>query len=242
MKKNMFGCVVVFSFVFCWALDIPPQNNELRKNRSYPYNKISPSDKTLIRYYNHHNFRDRTTLGQLANWSDLIAIGRVIKQDWSQVIIHVETALVGCTNNQPIIIKLWPDDDPLPKRDFYEQEWLKIKNHVPTNNAFIVFSAYTNETQRGYIRPVTWTPNPLQQPDQSEIKTRQDFRWWHEDRSWWYTGRDGGLMLEQYTNVVQNLRIERNWTNYVHLCRDGMLRDSIRIKEDSYYGSVEKVG
>ena len=68
---------------------------------------------------------------------------------------------------------------------------------------------------------------------------RPDYRWWYEDRSWWYANRDDGLMLEQYTNIVQNLRIERNWTNYVHLCRDGMFKDSIRIKEDSYYDMRE---
>jgi len=197
MKKIVCGVFVVCSFVCCWADDIPPENDELLENFYYPYNKIGPSDRTMIRYYNYHNFRNRTTLGQLANWSDLIAIGRVVTQDWAHVVINVETALVGCTNGQPVIIKLWPDDDPLPKRELYEQEWLKIKNHIPTNNALIVFSAYTNETQRGYIRPVTWTPDPLQQPDPSQIKVRQDFRWWHEDRSWWYTDRDNGMMLEQ---------------------------------------------
>jgi len=35
--------------------------------------------------------------------------------------------------------------------------------------------------------------------------------------------------------IVHVMRIERNWTNYVHLCRDGNFKDSIRVREDSFY-------
>jgi len=241
MKKIVFGVFVVLSFIYFMADDIPPDDYELYLNLYKPYNKIGPSDGALIRCYIDRTVRDRTTFGQLANWSDLIAIGRVVTQDWASVVINVETALVGCTNGQSVTIKLWPDDDPLPKQGFYEQEWLKIYKYLPTNNALIVFSAYTNETQRGYIRPVTWYPDPLQEPKLSEIKARPDYRWWYEDRSWWHTDRDNGMMLEQYTNIVQNLRIERNWTNYVHLCRDGNFKDSIRVREDSFYDLLEVI-
>ena len=54
-------------------------------------------------------------------------------------------------------------------------------------------------------------------------------------RSWWDPNRDNGILMEHFTNVLQAVRIDRNWTNYFHLVRDGMYKDSIRVKEDSFY-------
>ena len=67
------------------------------------------------------------------------------------------------------------------------------------------------------------------------MKTRPDYRWLYTNRSWWYTDRDNGVLLEQFTNIIHVTRIDRNWTNYIHLCRDGNFKDSIRVREDSFY-------
>ena len=32
------------------------------------------------------------------------------------------------------------------------------------------------------------------------------------NRSWWYLERDDGLLLTQFTNVLQAVRFDRNWT------------------------------
>ena len=244
MKKTILVCcMITASSMTCVKAEsrplvVTPEMYQKILEEDYPYNKIGPSDPVLYRRYAYE--RRPTTLGQLANWSDLIAIGRVATQDWASVTINVETALVGCTNGQPVIIKLWPRDDPERFRALYEGEWLKMKDRFPTNNALIVFSAYTNETRTSsYIRPVTWPEN--QQPDASRMEARPDYRWLYTNRSWWYTGRDNGVLLEQFTNVIHVTRIERNWTNYVHLCRDGNFKDSIRVREDSFYDLREVI-
>ena len=229
-KLNFVCCVVTASSMTCMmALTIlnpvpvpTPESIQRDLELYYPYRKIGPSDPALQKRFPHE--RDQTTLGELANWSDLIAIGRVATQDWASVVINVETALVGCTNGQPVTIKLWPYDNMEPFRGLYEPKWLEMKDRLPTNGAFIVFSAYTNETQAGYIRPVKW---PKYQ--------RRDYRWLYDNRSWWYADRDDGVLLEQFTNIVHATRIDRNWANYVHLCRDGNFKDSIRVREDSFY-------
>jgi hypothetical protein len=53
------------------------------------------------------------------------------------------------------------------------------------------------------------------------------------NRSWWHVERDDGLLTTQFTNVLQAVRFDRNWTNYFHLCRDGEYSASNRVREDS---------
>jgi len=236
MKKFMFvvfvcgSCIVVNTLLSSTRPSIE-RSKELLDLR-YPYRKIGPSDSAIILYMSR---LDNTTFGQLANFSDIIAIGRVVTQDWSQVIINVETALVGCTNGQPVTIKLWPEDNPEKWQTNYKIKWREIKHRFPTNDALIMFSAYSNETFRA--RPVKWSDEP--QPVNEPLPVRRDYRWYHNDRSWWYTDRDNGVLLDHYTNIVHTMRVERNWTNYVHLCRDGNFKDSIRVREDSFYNLLE---
>ena len=54
------------------------------------------------------------------------------------------------------------------------------------------------------------------------------------NRTWWYADRDDGLLLTQFTNVLQAVRFDRNWTNYFYLCRDGANSPSNRVREDSF--------
>ena len=54
------------------------------------------------------------------------------------------------------------------------------------------------------------------------------------NRSWWYADRDDGLLFTQFTNVLQAVRFDQNWTNYFYLCRDGANSASNRVREDSF--------
>ena len=55
------------------------------------------------------------------------------------------------------------------------------------------------------------------------------------NRSWWYVDRDEGVLFNQFTNVLQAVRFDRNWTNYYSLCRDGASSTSNRVREDSFW-------
>ena len=110
MKKvNLVYCVILASSVTCvTALTIVKPMTRLqylqKEIEDYPYREIGPSDPALQNRFRYE--RDQTTLGQLANWSDLIAISRVATQDLASVTINVETALIGCTNGQLVTINL----------------------------------------------------------------------------------------------------------------------------------------
>jgi len=229
MKKIMFVVLTVASCVclfFLNASNIPNlKKAQEYQDLNYPYKKIGPSENRSS------STRDSTTFGRLAITSDIIAIGRVVTQDWTSVVINVETAVMGCTNGQPVTIKLWLYDNPEKYQTNLTLSWLEIKHRFPTNDALIVFSAYSNETYRA--RPINWWNDP--QPIKESVPVRRDYRWLGDNRSWWYTDRDNGVLLDHYTNIVHVMRVERNWTNYVHLCRDGNFKDSIRVREDSFY-------
>jgi hypothetical protein len=66
-----------------------------------------------------------------------------------------------------------------------------------------------------------------------EIRTNLEMRVYN--RSWWYPERDDGVLLTQFTNVIQAVRIEPNWTNFFYLCRDGANSPSNRVREDSFW-------
>ena len=55
------------------------------------------------------------------------------------------------------------------------------------------------------------------------------------NRSWWYPERDDGVLFTQFTNVLQAVRFDRNWTNFFYLCRDGATSPSNRVREDSFW-------
>jgi len=53
------------------------------------------------------------------------------------------------------------------------------------------------------------------------------------NRSWWEVDSDDGLLHAQFTNVLQAVRFDRDWTNYFYLCRDGANSTSKRVRIDS---------
>ena len=42
------------------------------------------------------------------------------------------------------------------------------------------------------------------------------------------------MVTDHFNNVIQAVRVERNWTNYFYLCRDGTYSTSARVRKDSY--------
>jgi len=52
-------------------------------------------------------------------------------------------------------------------------------------------------------------------------------------RSWWYEDYHDGLPYTQLTNLLRAARVERNWTNFYHLCRDNIPSPSTRVWLDA---------
>ena len=77
-----------------------------------------------------------------------------------------------------------------------------------------------------------WSLPTLEFPAPKQILTRYQLR--YLNRSWWHVDRDDGLLFEQFTNVLQAVRVDRNWTNYFYLVRDGANSPSNRVREDSF--------
>ena len=65
------------------------------------------------------------------------------------------------------------------------------------------------------------------------VLTRNQLR--YLNRSWWPVDRDDGVLFNQFTNVLQAVRFDRNWTNFFYLCRDGANSPSNRVREDSFW-------
>jgi len=229
MKKLLFASLLVSAGVYLLSLADHPVPDDIEFGPP-PYS--GPPDDFDIRD-GFWVYRKETTFGKNAKYSDIIAIGTVVTQDLAKLLVKVDIPLVGCTNGQPVTIVHGSTDDPELLLQWYAEvgrtppdssQW------TPTNQARIVFCVSSNNVSRDAwfdwsgdyeIDDFTWVTS---------------YYWLREDkRSWWYADRDNGLVLEQFTNVVQAVRLDRNWTNYFHLTRDGMYKDSIRIKEDSFY-------
>ena len=201
------------------------------------YRYKGPHDDAIV-YYDHSHYwykRNETTFGRLAKYSDIIAIGHVVTQDVDKIMVTVDTPVVGCTNRQSVAIYHrvtdgTPDDFELHPELFVGMPTLP--RITPTNNAQIVFCVYSNLFDQIFNGYIDWRGD--QQPYQDST-TFPQYQFMHNERSWWYVDRDNGLLRDHFTNVVQAVRMDRNWTNYFHLCRDGANMNSIRIKEDSYY-------
>ena len=195
-----------------------------------------PNDPTILEEYdfNFNKTQRNTTFGRVAKLSDIIAIGHISTNifypypdpriEFSispfdvcrqyETILKVETALLGCTNGQFIVIGTTTG-----------------LLHL-TNDTQIVFCVFTNQytdVKAGYI---DWSADP-QSNEHTRVFSR--FRFDYDWRSSWSADLDDGLALGQFTNVLQAVRFDRNWTNYFHLCRDGVSSPSVRVAEDSFY-------
>ena len=210
MKKlNLVCCVVAMSsMAYVWA-----QTPALR-HYQYP----GPKDDTRDWYMYHV---PETSLAVLANFSDVIAKGTVLSQNWQDMVVRVDHAFVGCTNNQTVVIRKLEN---VLNLDFPE---FTYEGRFPTNSSQIVFSGRANndfiDHQFKDLVSVSSTPT------EASI-----YRLPLDRRSWWYMDRDDGVLYTQFTNVLQVVRIEPNWTNYYHVLRDGLSSTSDRVREDSF--------
>jgi len=179
-----------------------------------------------------------TSLGSLAKLADAAGIGHVVDMEMPFVYITdstrnptqhpfgyanilVEHAFIGCTNGQIIRVYRWP------------QETQPV---VGTN---IVFAVTTNDTYLGWgagdwNKPYeTIKGRPYHQEEFVPDEYKPIYELKHRRRSWWYVDDpDAQLRLGFLTNAIQHVRIDRDWTNYYHLVRDGFNSPSPRVKED----------
>jgi len=172
-----------------------------------------------------------TTLGPLARYSDIIGVGHVSQRGEDHFTVTIDHALVGCTNGAVIVVYDGYDEGR-------ESVWPGMEAYFPTNLGRIVFAAHTNVYNGGWGR-MFW--NHAEIPREPwEILERPSLS--YLNRSWWYVDRDDGLLFTQFTNVLQAVRFDRNWTNYLHLCRDGANSPSNRVREDSFWDLRSLVG
>ena len=179
-----------------------------------PWTEVSDVDHGISLFW--------TTLGPLARCSDIIGVGQVSQRGEDHFTVTIDHALVGCTNGAAIVVYYNPEVVffDLPPSSAY----------FPTNQGRIVFAARTNEYSFGH-GDMFW--NHAEIPEEPEyIHENLSLRFLN--RSWWYADRDDGVLFTQFTNVLQAVRFDRNWTNYFYLCRDGANSASDRVREDSF--------
>ena len=172
-----------------------------------------PYDDTYWSGWNwsyYHTAVSDTTLGTLARGSDIIGVGVVSNLADDHFTVTVDHALVGSTNGQSIVVYTLGDHAEPVIGDRRDNPGWDV--YFPTNNSRIVFAVFTNE---------------------QGLAGQNTLRWLN--RSWWYPERDDGLLFTQFTNVIQAVRFDRNWTNYFYLCRDGANSASNRVREDSFW-------
>jgi len=168
-----------------------------------------------------------TTLGQLARYSDIIGVGHVSQRTNDNFIVTVDHALVGCTNGAAILMYAgWENLDGVTGGELPD-DW-PLFPYFPTNLSRIVFAVCTNYHYDGRM---FWNHAEIPEEPYSIL----DFNALrHLNRSWWYADRDDGMLFTQFTNVLQAVRFDRNWTNYFYLCRDAANSTSNRVREDSF--------
>ena len=176
--------------------------------------RISPAEK---------NFE--YTLGWYAQNASAVAVMDVIdtstnhpNSKFGHVTVRVVNALYGCTNGQEfVILKCNPNHEGgllslIPQSEFDEF------GCFPTNNSRIVCAFTTQSLERSSL---DWTPKVWKLPPQPEtIVSPTNTVYLRGDiHCWWPDGYQDNLPL---THLVHAARVERNWTNYYHLCRDAI--------------------
>ena len=171
------------------------------------------------------NYIFPTTLSMLARNSDIIGVGKVSNKQDTHFTVTVDFALAGCTNGAVIVVY-----DGLENDDIFPT--IERQNYLPANNSRIVFAAYTNDYNDLNMEVMHWDYLHFTQTPET-ILPNPTLR--YLNRSWWYLDYDDGVLFTQFTNIIQTVRIEPNWTNYFHLCRDGAFSTSERVKIDSFW-------
>jgi len=161
---------------------------------------------------------DKTPLGMLAEYADVIGVGVVSQLQDNYFTVTVDHALIGCTNGASI---------PLTYTGKLRDKTNlggNVDPNKPVKNNRILFAANINYTVKGAM-----PDEPTSSPE--ETLTHQELPYFN--RLCWNVSSDMGILYKQFTNVFQAVRIDYNWTNYYHLCRDGANSTSERVREDS---------
>ena len=189
-----------------------------------------------------------TSLGSLALVAHAVGIGKIVGSDvpfvdlsektpnpFGYYTVKIETAFLGCTNNQVLRFYHWPGDELF----------------MPAVNSNFVFVATTNNTF-GIRASDLWDPVyhawlaegdgrgegvPYFEEDYVPIEHKPMYLLKYPHRTFWYADDpEGQLPLQHLTNAMCILRATQpNWTNFYEFCRNGTTSVSERVKEDSEY-------
>jgi len=178
-----------------------------------------------------YNVPNRVTLGYVPKWSDAGGVADVIEEGHSAeygidyLKLRVVSANYGCTNGQELIVH---------KEDMSNPEYPESLTYAyyPTNLSRIVFNVETNQ-YNFIIWPLFWNERDYRLNDDMAITNSTPYyRFFSTTRSWWYLDNQGGEPYAFWTNAVQFVRLEPNWTNYYELVRSGASSISNRVKEN----------
>ena len=179
----------------------------------------------------------RTHLGLLAQTADAVGVGKIVDSETTFIFpedysypfgiyhVRIENAFVGCTNGQ--IIRIY-------------QRYGKY-TEMPLINTNFFFIGVTNEVYSLAKDNWSFTYESMPRvPLLNELVVSNEYKPIYmligADRSWWYEDDPAGqLPLQYFTNALQHLRFNRNWTNYYELCRNGVSSPSPRVKKDAHY-------
>jgi len=165
--------------------------------------------------------RAEMTLGFLANETEAAGIGQVIGQEithsWARhwFTIQVDIPFLRCKSDQ--VLKL-------------DWKWGSAQGYArprPDTGDRIVF--VTRSKTGAGPRTKIWDFN------QSVREATQQDLYLPSGPSWFYPDDEDGLPFAYFTNVLHTLRVERNWTNYYGMVRDGMGSPSPSVRQDAYW-------
>jgi len=185
------------------------------------------------------------TFGNFATYSDVAGVGKVIKLNPYNITVQVDHPLFGCTNQQILAITplmdIWVPEETFEKFDEEYTLRLADDNEYPLPMTRIVFFAYTNSLNAFYNSTILKWDVPFEELKLT-VDEWDDFEEFERDgrytlldlkQSWLYPDMDNGLVFAYLTNVIQTVRMERNWTNFYAVCRSGVSSPSERVSKDA---------
>ena len=162
--------------------------------------------------------------------ADVIGVGTLLPfyNDVGGRTIQVDTPLLNCTNQQPVIVRGINNS-------------LADENFIPEGVGGSVFIAFTN--LYGIASAGDWNLDVEQmwREDWTIDDPIPGMFQMHGDYSWFPVNTDNGLLFTHLTNVIHTLRTERNWTNYYEVVRNGVTSTSERVSNDSKHDLRELI-
>ena len=171
------------------------------------------------------------TLGLLAQNVDVCAVADVIEEETDHIKVRVVTPVYGCTNAQELVI----ERNDRGYGDIFDADYDPNWEYSPTNNSRIVFATVVVQSQKQTYSE--WTPKCWTTPPDPEVITRpgDELPFPLRNRHWWYDGYQDNIPFNHLTNLIHAVWVERNWTNFYHICRDAIPTPaSPRVWEDSW--------